>query len=103
MIEMKTNMKEEITAKVFAENHQYDLAMYDEGGYIGIDTNKFEEFLESYHKQQLTSRMEELEKEFWQECTTYDTVAIGEDYDTIRTIALDPYDLIDWFKQKLIK
>jgi hypothetical protein len=44
----------------FAEEHKYDLEDHDEGGYIGINTNKFAELLQKYADQQTKHLTEQL-------------------------------------------
>lgn len=39
------------TAEEFAEEHQYDLEDYDEGGYLGINVHVFARLLDEYANQ----------------------------------------------------
>ena len=39
------------TSKEFSEEHEYELEEHDEGGYLGINTNRFTKLLDEYASQ----------------------------------------------------
>lgn len=49
----------EIKAKKFAEENQYDLEYFDEGGYQGIDEHMFAKLLVRFAEEQIEEALKE--------------------------------------------